>query len=243
MVQRRATEVQRENAAGDPGSGSGRWQRKSGAGSVTAAVVRATEQVAHRQIQEAPFATMRNMLDSPVTTADQLLLHHEPGHRLELVRGELRRMSNAGWWHGAVAMRLGTLLQLHVAQHRLGLVFAAETGFLLARNPDTVRSPDAAFVRADRVPATSSRGYVPGAPDLAVEVRSPGDRAQLDAKIADWFAHGCQLVWLVDAEARTVTSLRPGRPARTFAIGEQVPGDDVVPGFNLPVAELFPPLG
>jgi Uma2 family endonuclease len=179
---------------------------------------------------------MRNMLDSPVTTADQLLLHHEPGHRLELVRGELRRMSNAGWWHGAVAAAVGELLRTHVRTHRLGLVFAAETGFLLARNPDTVRSPDAAFVRADRVPATSSRGYFPGAPDLAVEVRSPGDRAQLDAKIADWFAHGCQLVWLVDAEARTVTSLRPGRPAHTFAIDEQVPGDDVVPGFHLPVA-------
>jgi Uma2 family endonuclease len=186
---------------------------------------------------------MRNMLESPITTADQLLLHHEPGQRLELVRGELRRMSNAGWWHGAVASATGERLQTHVRTHRLGLAFAAGTGFLLARNPDTVRSPDAAFVRADRVPATMTRGYFPGAPDLAVEVRSPGDRAQLDAKIADWFAHGSQLVWIVDTEARTVTSLRPGRPARTFAVGELVPGEDVVPGLSLPVAELFPPLG
>lgn len=183
---------------------------------------------------------MRFMLDGPFVSADQLLQLREPGCRHELVRGELRRMSNAGWWHGLVAMRLGARMQLHADTHRLGAVFAAETGFLLERNPDTVRSPDAAFVRTDRIPKTWSRGYFDGAPDLAVEVTSPNDTpTAIDEKARAWLASGTRLVWVIDPETQRVRAYRPGAVV-DLPSTETLRGEDVLPGFELPIAELFP---
>src|SRR5688572_16680569 len=118
---------------------------------------------------------MRCMLGEKLVTAEEFEAMHEPGCRLDLVRGQVLRVTNAGWWHGAVAMVVGQLLQNHVRASRTGLVFAAGTGFLLERSPDTVRSPDAAFVRAERLPHQPRRGYLQGAPDLVVEVTSPDD--------------------------------------------------------------------
>jgi Uma2 family endonuclease len=97
-----------------------------------------------------------------LATADELLHHPRDGRRYELVAGEIRRMSPAGSVHGAVAMKLGVLLAQHVIAQRLGRAFAAETGFVLARNPDTVRAPDAAFVRRERLAAELPRGFWPG---------------------------------------------------------------------------------
>ena len=184
---------------------------------------------------------MRTMLDVPVTTADQLLQLDEPGCRHELVRGELRRMSNAGWWHGLIAMRIGGRLQAHVEAHRLGGVFAAETGFLLARGPDTVRSPDAAFVRADRLPANQTRGYFDGAPDLAVEVTSPTDTWEhVHEKARCWLDHGAAAVWVVEADARRVAVFRPGGTITVLETNDMLRGDGTLSGFAVPVAELFP---
>lgn len=183
---------------------------------------------------------MRFMLDGPFVSADQLLKLREPGCRHELVRGELRRMSNAGWWHGLVAMRLGARMQLHADTHRLGAVFAAETGFLLERNPDTVRSPDVAFVQGSRIPRQRSRGYFDGAPDLAVEVTSPNDTpSAIDEKAHAWLAGGTRLVWVVDPETRGVRVHRPGSVV-DLAPTDELRGEDVLPGFELPIAALFP---
>jgi Uma2 family endonuclease len=187
---------------------------------------------------------MRTMLDGRVTTADQLLTVDEPGFRHELVRGELRRMSNAGWWHGAVAMRIGARLQTHVEAHGIGCVFAAETGFLLARDPDTVRSPDAAFVRGERLPAQPGRGYFAGAPDLAVEVTSPSDTWQhVLEKVHDWLAHGARAVWIVEAEARRVSVFDAAGTATVLRAHDTLRGGDVLPDFAIAVADLYPAIG
>ncbi len=109
-----------------------------------------------------------------VTTAEQLLatnLQH-----CELIAGELVMMSPAGFDHGRFASRIVTALENHVSRQGLGIVTTAEAGFQLARDPDTVRAPDVAFVRADRIPPGGVKGYFQGAPDLAVEVVSPSDR-------------------------------------------------------------------
>src|SRR5262245_17504672 len=97
---------------------------------------------------------------------------HHGGHR-ELVRGELRDMSPAGFDHGAVTVNITVAVGSFVKAHNLGAVTAAETGFIIARNPDTVRAPDMAFVRKDRMPPGGRTvKYWPGAPDLAVETIS-----------------------------------------------------------------------
>ncbi len=110
------------------------------------------------------------------TTAEELLRMPDDGFRYELVGGELRKIAPAGNKHGYVTMNLSGPLHRHVKANKLGQVYAAETGFLLARDPDTVRAPDAAFVRQARLDETGEvEGYWPGVPDLAFEVISPSD--------------------------------------------------------------------
>lgn len=181
------------------------------------------------------------MPSASVTTAEQLLALDEPGFCHELVRGELRRMSNAGWWHGAVAAEVGALIRNHVRQHRLGMTFGAETGFWVERDPDTVRSPGAAFVRASRVPAAPSRGYFEGPPDFAVEITSPNDSyGDVHEKALSWLACGTRLVWVVEPIARTVTVYRPGGALHAVRGDDVLTGDDVLPGFEVRVRDLFP---
>ena len=137
-------------------------------------------------------------------------------------------------------MRVGARLQAHVETHRLGVVFAAETGFLLARDPDTVRSPDAAFVRTDRLPQEPCRGYFAGAPDLAVEVTSPSDTWEhVHEKAACWLAHGAAVVWVVESEARRVAVFHPGGTITVLGTNDTLRGEPALPGFVIAVADLF----
>jgi Uma2 family endonuclease len=186
---------------------------------------------------------MPTMLDATPVTAEQLFALREPGYRHELVAGELRRMSNAGWWHGAVAMRIGARLQQHVETHRLGLVLA-ETGFVLARNPDTVRSPDAAFVRSERLPQAPGRGYFEGPPDLAIEVTSPNDGYDdVHTKVDCWLAHGAREVWVVAAGPRHVVVHKKDGSPIVFGEDSVLRGSSVLPEFAIAVRELFPAIG
>ena len=175
-------------------------------------------------------------------TAEELL--RMPGDsRYELIKGELREMPPAGGEHGAVAMDIGTSLNNHVKANKLGRVFTAETGFVISSDPDTVRAPDAAFVKRERVEkAGRVTGYWPGAPDLAVEVVSPNDTyAQVTEKSLAWLEAGTLMVLVLDpGEARrTVTVYRSAEDIRVLSEGDTIDGADVVPGWKLPVAELF----
>src|SRR5688572_2615564 len=125
-------------------------------------------------------------------TADQLAALPDDGQRHELVAGELRTMSPSGGGHGRLAARFTISLGQHVRAHHLGEVLAAETGFLLATDPDTVRAPDVAFVSSERAgPLGDVMGYWPVAPDLVVEVISPNDRyTEVKEKVATWLEHG-----------------------------------------------------
>ena len=125
-------------------------------------------------------------------TADELLHLNLPDKRTELVKGVLVVREAAGYRHGEVAMNLATAIHSFVRAHRLGSVLAAETGFKLFSDPDTVRAPDLAFIRADRVPTPPPRGFAAMAPDLAVEVLSPDDRpGEVLKKVADWLNAAC----------------------------------------------------
>jgi Uma2 family endonuclease len=181
-------------------------------------------------------------ISTPPVTAEQLYDMPDDGLRRELVQGEVFTMNPAGFGHGAISVRLARLLDDHVEHHRLGVVVGAETGFVLARNPDTVRAPDAAFVRQSRVEKVAAlQKFFPGPPDLAVEVISPDDRPRdIEAKIHDWLSHGAVVVWSVDPRGRTVTVYRSA--ADPLVLGEQefLEAPDLLPGLRLNVAEIFP---
>lgn len=176
-----------------------------------------------------------------IVTADELLLLPRGNVRYELVKGELLTMSPAGSAHGAITQRLSTLLDQYVTANGLGLVFGAETGFLIARDPDTVRSPNIAFIHSGRISAGGPPdGFWPGAPDLAVEVVSHGDTLrEVEDKAADWLGAGSQMIWIVRHRQKTVTVVGSGGKTDTFSVGSVLDGGSVLPGFRCQIAEIF----
>lgn len=173
-------------------------------------------------------------------TADELLGVRIPDKRVELVKGVLVVREPAGLRHGRVAMDLGRRLADHVDALGLGRVYAAETGFTLARQPDTVRAPDIAFVRRERLPDPEPSGFPDLAPDLVVEVLSPGDRpGEVLAKIADWLSAGTRLVWIIDPERRLARIYRHDGTEQFVTADQTLDGEDVVPGFACPLSAVL----
>jgi Uma2 family endonuclease len=182
------------------------------------------------------------MSTTSLVTADELIaMPTGMGKRYELVAGELRVMSPAGWRHGKITSRLNSWLHSYVEQQALGIVFGAETGFRLASDPDTVRAPDVSFVATRNIPKEEPKeGFWPGAPDLAVEVLSPGDRTgEVDEKIDAWLAAACAAVWIVNPKLKTITVYRSHADVQIKAAGETLHGDPVVPGFTCAIDDLF----
>jgi Uma2 family endonuclease len=174
-----------------------------------------------------------------ITTAEQLLQATNLG-TCELVRGELVMVSPAGYAHGTYATRIAKALAVFADAARLGDVLSAEPGFLIARDPDTVRVPDVAFVCAERVPRERPRGFFEGAPDLAVEVLSPNDRAsEVNAKVWEWLGAGCRMVWVVDPDTQSVSVYRSRTDIVFLDMSDTLRGGDVLPGFSLPVSGMF----
>jgi Uma2 family endonuclease len=179
------------------------------------------------------------IVDHLLTAAE---LFQTPGlGRCELVQGELISMSPAGFQHGQVAINIGWALKEYVRSHPIGSVTGAETGFQIGHDPDTVRAPDAAFIRSHRLPQRTIRGFFPEAPDLAVEVLSPNDRAsEVLAKVRDWLqSDGCQMVWVVDPETTTVTVYHSEDQFSVLGPTDTLPGGDVLPGFSVRVGDIF----
>ena len=181
------------------------------------------------------------MTTTDLITADELLQMKDDGFRYELVRGELIKMSPAGHQHGRIVLNFTTPLDQFVRANQLGAVYAAETGFKLATDPDVVRAPDAAFIRRERVNAVGlTTGFWPGAPDLAAEVISPGDtHAEVEDKIADWLDAGTRLVVVVNPGTQTVALYYSRSDVRILTIDDVLDGGEVVPNWTLPVRDLF----
>lgn len=180
-------------------------------------------------------------VQAPPVTADELLAMPDDGLRRELVDGEVFVTPPPGEEHGAIAAEILVSLGSHVRAHGLGRVFAAETGYRIGSNPDTVMAPDAAFVSRERIEQVAiSRGYRVGAPDLAVEVVSPGDSfVEVEAKVARWLAAGCRMVVVVNPARRAATVYRSRADIVLLTAGDVLDGGDVVPGWTLPLADLF----
>jgi len=138
-------------------------------------------------------------------------------------------------------MALGIALGVYLEKHQLVVVFGEQTGFILTRNPDTVRAPDIAFLREERIPAEGfGMEYFDGAPDLAVEVLSPSNRpGSMRRKIDQYFAAGTRLVWVIDFRKRTIVVHAPRRTPITLDESDALDGEDVIPGFHYEIAQLF----
>ena len=172
-------------------------------------------------------------------TAEELFELPSGQYRYELVKGELLTMSPPGEEHGAIALALGAELYAYVKANKLGVVYAAETGFKLESNPDTVLAPDVSFVARERVGQISKK-YREGAPDLAVEVISPNERrSKIEKKVGQWLQLGARVVWIVNPETKSVTVYRPDGSVNVLSESEELTGDDVVPGFKISVSEIF----
>lgn len=178
-----------------------------------------------------------------LTTADSLFRMSGDGQRYELVRGRGRETSPAGFEHGVITNHLSSLLTDVVNRASLGVVLGAETGFVLARNPDTDLGPDVSFVSRSKIERIGTpTSFFPEAPDLAVEVVSPNDRvSEVEAKAADWLNGGTRLLWIVSARSRTVTVYQSLQQIAVLTENDRL-GGGVVPGFSCRVGGLFQPL-
>jgi len=182
---------------------------------------------------------MSEITDRPLT-ADELYALPDTDSREELVAGAIVREPPAGFGHGTVEVRIAFLLEEWVRAGGLGRV-VTEAGFVLARDPDTVRSPDVAFVAAERVEEGTAHGpYFEGAPDLAVEILSLSNtEREMAAKAREYLAAGTRLVWVVDPDGEEITVYRAGAPPHRLGRRDMLDGGDVLPGFAALAARIL----
>ena len=184
------------------------------------------------QIETAKIVTVEEFEQMPPT----------PGRRYELDEGKVVELTFPNPWHNMVIGELLDRLRPFVRERKFGVVFLPDTGFVLAIDPPILRGPDIAFVTAERARGLNLRANIPGAPDLAVEVLSPGDSySEVRRKVRQYLAAGCQTIWLIDPEAQTVEIHEPDTPApRELSSTDRLEAPDLLPGFGVSVAELFP---
>ncbi|MEL7087020.1 MAG: Uma2 family endonuclease [Planctomycetota bacterium] len=183
---------------------------------------------------------MSTVPNTNLMTAEELWERATNLGHCELIRGELNQMTPSGGTHSFVGMRLLRALDRFIQDRDLGELTLAETGFRLETNPDTVRAPDIAFIAADRLAQAKTPKFIPIAPDLAVEVNSPNDRAgEVVEKVRWWLTHGTRGVWVVDPKTSTITAYHPDGTARVFAVGQTLDGGEVLPGFTLDLEAFF----
>lgn len=173
-------------------------------------------------------------------TAEELLTLDMPGKSTELVRGQLVVREPPNTYHGRVQSRLNVLVGSFVHAHKLGAVFGQDTGFKIAANPDTVRAPDLAFVRSERVALIGRRGYATLAPDLVAEILSPDDRpGEVSAKVREWLDAGVAVAWVIDPERKTAEVHRADGSVNMLGDDANLDGESVLPGFSCRLAEVF----
>ena len=178
---------------------------------------------------------------TPLMTDDDLLAMGSEAKLHELVEGKLVHRSMASHESSDIAAGIVTALRVFAHSRKMGRVVGADGAYILKHDPHTVRVPDASFVQIDRLPpANERRRFLPLAPDLAVEVISPSDRAsEVTAKVREYLDAGVRLIWVVHPEQRMVTVFTPDHLARLLYEDDTLEGGEVLPGFSIPVADLF----
>jgi Uma2 family endonuclease len=173
-----------------------------------------------------------------LTAAEAFWLN--PVERWELVDGRIVELSPVRKRHGRILVRLARRLEEHVEAHRLGEVYGGDVGFILRRDPDTVRAPDLAFIRTARLPEVEEETFSSVVPDLAIEILSPSDRwAEVEQKIAEYLKAGVTSVWILDPSRNEARVFHHGEVARVVAAGDRIAEPDLLPGLELDVASLL----
>ena len=174
-------------------------------------------------------------------TASDLLRLHSKGVKGELIRGVLVETAASGGEHGEIAMAFGSELRAFVRPRRLGRISGSDSGVWLENGPDLVREPDVAFISAEKLPLdTRNPGYYRVPPDLVVEIASPSDTVrEVYDKARMWLSHGVTLVWVVFPDTRTIDVHMLGSPVYTLTEDDALDGGAALPGFTLPVREVF----
>ncbi len=179
-------------------------------------------------------------MPAALQTAEDLLRFREPGKTAELVRGVLIVREPPGTGHGARSARLTLRIGAFVARHDLGEVFAQDTGFKIARDPDTVRAPDVGFVARDRMSQITDEGYAELAPDWVAEILSPGDRpGDVLEKVGQWLSAGVRLVWVLDRVGPKARIYRPDGTVSTLGPEDELDGEGIFPGFRCPLRDIL----
>lgn len=192
-------------------------------------------------MRETRQEVFEKMARTKLVTAEELFEMPQDDRKSELVKGELIYMAPTGGIHGVLSMRLGRILDLYVVQNNLGLVCAAETGFTLKHEPDTVRAPDVSFISKEKLgEAGIPDKYWNFAPDLAVEVLSPSERAgEVITKVNEYLRAGTRMVWVINPKSKTVMVYRSDGNVRRLTLEDELDGEDVVPGFQCPINKIF----
>ena len=160
--------------------------------------------------------------------------------RAELVKGEIIYMSPTGYLHGFIEVNFSSLLRAFADKHKLGRVLGGEVGIYIARNPDTVRGADVAFISGKRLAQAKSKSFLDVAPELIVEVLSPDDRwMDVNAKLTEYFTIGVQMVWIADPQQQQVHVYRSLADVKILSGDDVLTGDSVLPGFSAPVSDFF----
>lgn len=167
-------------------------------------------------------------------------MYHMPrdGRKYELIEGELT-VTPAGMKHEAIGVSLAVELARYLEKNPIGRVFGSSTGYRLA--DDILLSPDVSFVRAERLPGgVAPEGFGEFAPDLAVEIVSPGDTmTTIERKAQLYLSHGARLVWVINPKLARATIYRPDGSARVLHGEDALDGESVLPGFTCRLADLL----
>lgn len=174
-----------------------------------------------------------------LVTAEDFAGLPDDGSRHELVKGAIIEVVRPTFAHGRVQTRIARFLDAFLDNHALGWI-TTETGYILSRNPDTVRGPDVAFVSKTRLNKPEPDAFIPIAPDLAVEVVSPNDRAtEINAKVVEYLQAGTRLVWVVYPDVQNAHVYRPGGKGEIIDRDGVLDGEDVLPGFKLALRDVY----
>jgi Uma2 family endonuclease len=172
-------------------------------------------------------------------SGEELALHPEL-EPCELVNGRVVPMAPAGPIHGSLELRLGAKLLAYADESGRGVAMGGEVGLYTSRDPDTVRGADILFISHERYRRQGPGAFLDVAPELVVEILSPEDRrGEVTTKIREYLSVGVDRVWLVDRRRRQVCIYRSPEQVETLEIGDTLRDDEALPGFALPLSELF----
>ncbi len=193
------------------------------------------------QIQTPPENQVENRFEKKTCTDEEFMALSRDGHRYELVNGELVDMGNSGAKHGYIAIILSSALFAVVMAQKLGALFDSSTAFNMKNG--NKRSPDISFFAKERLQELDDlpTSFLDGAPDLAIEILSPTNTIEeINDKLVEYFENGSRLVWVINPSQHYVLVYRSSQePDRLLKSIDSLDGEEVVPGFTFPVANLF----